>query len=183
LLIRLVSPCIASGVPVHRHLVTAFVIRGLSLAVAAAALLGGCSSGITGGTSGVRPDARSGPDPLRAQVVARREFGLLSGGGWAQAWSLWTAGAQRAVSQADFVHVNAACRTWLGVPYQIQDAVSENGTTVRISWRRGDETGESEISYQAGAWRFVPDPATLAVYRLGVDGGLAALRREHACRG
>ncbi|MBY8882823.1 hypothetical protein [Actinacidiphila acidipaludis] len=121
-------------------------------------------SGDGGATGG--PTA---PQAGQALAVARQEFGLLSGGGWAQAWDLWTPTAQRAVPQAEFVRVNTECRPPVGVPYVIDASSVPDPTTVRVDWHRADTTGSATLSYRAGRWRFAPDARTLADYRPGAD--------------
>ena len=84
------------------------------------------------------------PQPQQAYALARQEFGLLSGGGWAQAWGLWTASAQQAVPQAEFVHVNTACRPAMGQLYAIDGSSVTDSTTVRVTWHRAGTTGMNE---------------------------------------
>jgi len=113
--------------------------------------------------------ASSQPDPLQARSVAQREFGLLAGGGWAQAWTLWSAQARSVLNQSDFVRLNTQCRPALGVPYVIDGTSSVDVTTMRVQWHQGSVSGSDTVVYQDGSWRFVPDDKTLADYRLGVD--------------
>jgi hypothetical protein len=101
--------------------------------------------------------------------VASREFGLLAGGGWAQAWDLWSDSARQALGQADFVKLNTECRPVLGEPYVIDTATAVDPATVRVDWHRAEATGSDTVVYQDGAWHFVPDAASLAAYRLGVE--------------
>jgi len=113
--------------------------------------------------------------------VASREFGLLAGGGWAQAWSLWSDSAQGALSQADFVRLNTECRPALGQPYVLDATTPVDATTVRVDWHQGSAKGSDTVVYQDGAWRFVPDAASLAGYRLGVDRLVAQRKAAGAC--
>lgn len=141
-------------------------VRALTVWCLGAALAAGCSSGAA------RPrDPGPAPEPqaLQAASVASREFGLLAGGGWAEAWTLWSDPARQALSQADFVKLNTECRPVLGEPYVIDASTSVDPTTVRVDWHRAAATGSDTVVYQAGAWHFVPDATTLAGYRLGVD--------------
>ena len=140
-------------------------------------VIGGCSG--SPGHSG--PTAPPMPQTLQADSVASEEFGLLSGGGWAQAWGLWTASARQVITQADFVQLNTECRPVLGTPYVIDHSTKVNATTVQIEWHRATTTGSNTLVYQAGRWRFVPDPGSLAGYRLGVDKLVERRRAAHAC--
>ncbi|MGF1426102.1 hypothetical protein [Kitasatospora sp. LaBMicrA B282] len=159
----------------------------LLTAAALVTLTAGCSAG----------PAHSGtattPQPRQATAVATEEFGLLAGGGWAQAWSLWDPGARQTITQADFVRLNTECRPALGTPYVIDRSATLDATTVQVDWHRaatatgagtGTSTGASgsnTVRYQGGRWTFVPDPATLAGYRLGVDRLVQQRRAAGAC--
>ncbi|NUS15938.1 MAG: hypothetical protein HOY69_31820 [Streptomyces sp.] len=160
--------------------------RWVALGAAAAAIVtvAAVRSGTPhGGGSG--PDVRTGasapPQPLQAFAVARQEFGLLAGGGWAAAWNLWTADAQRSVPQAEFVQVNTACRPELGVPYTIDEQTVTDPATVRVTWHRGDTAGANTLHYTAGRWRFAPDARTVAGYRLGADRLIRQRRAANSC--
>lgn len=133
-------------------------------------------AGVNTGSGGPTP-----PQSQQAYAVARQEFGLLSGGGWAQAWDLWTASAQRTVPQAEFVRVNTACRPAIGVPYVIDSGTVTDPTTVRITWHRADVTGSNSLLYQSGHWRFAPDAGTVADYRLGADRLIEQRRAAGSC--
>jgi hypothetical protein len=126
--------------------------------------------------------ASSGPSMVRARSVAAQEFGLLAGGGWAQAWTLWSAEGQAAMRQADFVRLNTECRPALGEPYVIDAATDVDTTTVRIDWHQDSMTASSSVVYEQGAWRFQPDAQTLAAYRGGVAAVVAERRAAGACR-
>lgn len=127
------------------------------------------------------PAGASGPSMVRARAVATQEFGLLSGGGWAQAWALWSATAQAALSQADFVQVNTQCRPALGEPYIVDAATDVDAVSVRIDWHQGSMTATSTVVYEGGAWRFQPDARTLAAYRGGVAAVVAERKAAGAC--
>ncbi|MCX4751536.1 hypothetical protein OG455_39570 [Kitasatospora sp. NBC_01287] len=148
----------------------------------------------TGCTSQPGHSAPAGPPPpqsRQAASVASEEFGLLAGGGWAQAWSLWTDSAHQVISQADFVRLNTECRPVPGVPYVVDRTTIVDSTTVRIDWHRadatggnptgGNATGSNTLLYQAGRWQFVPDAASLADYRLGVDQLVQKRRAAGSC--
>ena len=137
---------------------------------------GGSAAGIRAGTGGPTP-----PQPQQASAVARQEFGLLAGGGWAQAWELWTADAQQAVPRAEFVHVNTACRPALGVPYVIDSSTPTDPATVRIAWHRAGATGSNSLLYQSGRWRFAPDARTVSDYGLGADRLIRSRRSAGSC--
>ncbi|GAA2040484.1 hypothetical protein GCM10009839_48280 [Catenulispora yoronensis] len=109
------------------------------------------------------------PDPLQATSIAQREFGQLSGGGWAQAWQLWSDSARGTLTQADFVRLNTECRPALGVPYVIDSTTTIDATTVAVAWHQAATAGSSTVVYENGAWHFVPDAQTLAAYHQGVD--------------
>ena len=121
------------------------------------------------------------PQTQQADSVASAEFGSLAGGGWAQAWNLWADSAQHVMSQADFVRLNTECRPVLGVPYVIDASTKVNRTTVRVDWHRAAATGSDTLVYQAGEWRFIPDPGSLADYRLGVDRLVKQRRAAGSC--
>lgn len=165
------------------------VVVGLA-AVALATAVAGCAST-------PRHDAATAPprpQTLQGIAVANQEFGLLAGGGWAQAWALWSPTAQQAISQADFVRLNTECRPALGTPYVISATTALNPDTVRVDWSRGSATGaattgsattgsattgSATVVYLSGSWHFVPDAATLAEYRQGVT----ALVRQRKAAG
>lgn len=106
------------------------------------------------------------PDVRQGVSVAQREFGLLSGGGFAQAWTLWSKAARSALSQSDFVRSTTECHPALGVPYTT-DSTAVAGTSVTVAWHQASMTGVASVVFEDGAWRFVPDPATLTAYHQG----------------
>lgn len=113
----------------------------------------------------------------QAYAVARQEFGRLSGGDWAGAWTLWAPEARRAVPQADFVRVNTTCHGGLGAPYVIDARTPTSPTAVRVDWHHAGTSGTSTVRYAAGRWGFVPDPTTLRSYE---QGPAAAIRQRRA---
>lgn len=151
----------------------------LAAALIAASALSGCSSSASAASSAGSSDA---PQALRAEAVASQEFGLLAGGGWAQAWNLWTSAAQKAVSQAAYVQVNKACPTAPGVPYVVQDAVRVDADTMRVSWRHGTSSGTNLIVYEGGSCRFSPSASELAQYGAGADQLIQQRKAQHECR-
>lgn len=150
-------------------------------AAACAGTHGGTGPGATAGPGRGGPGGTHPPQPQQAYALAQKEFGLLAGGGWAQAWSLWTTGAQRAVPQAEFVRVNTACRPVLGVPYLIDDSAVAGPAAVRIGWHRAGARGSNTLVHQGGRWRFTPDARTLADYRLGADRLIRQRRAAGSC--
>jgi hypothetical protein len=136
-----------------------FLLVAVVAVVAANAALAGGSRGATSRSTS------QGPSVLRARSVASKEFGLLAGGGWAQAWGLWSAAGRNALSQADFVRLNTECRPALGVPYVIGSATAVDARTVRVDWREGSTAGSDTVVFEGGAWRFQPSAQTLAEYR------------------
>jgi hypothetical protein len=78
------------------------------------------------------------------------------------------------MSEADFVRLNTECRPVLGEPYVVDSATDVDATNVTITWHQGSTTGSSTVVFEGGAWRFQPDPQTLATYR----GGVAAVVTE-----
>ena len=146
-----------------------------------AALLVTVVAGCSGLPRHSSPAAPPLPQTLQADSVASEEFGLLAGGGWAQAWDLWAESARQVMSQADFVRLNTECRPALGTPYVIDDSIKVDATTVRVDWHRAAATGSSTLVYQAGKWQFVPDPGSLADYRLGVEKLVERRRAADAC--
>lgn len=143
---------------------------------------GGNESGNgSGGGTGTSPGAPPPPQTQQAHALAQKELGLLSGGGWAQAWALWTTGARRAISQPDFVRLNTECRPDLGVPYVIVTTTVTSPTSVTVDWHHGSTTGSGTMRYQTGSWRFEPDARTLADYRLGVTELVKRRRAAGSC--
>ncbi|MFE9425705.1 hypothetical protein ACFYNO_22365 [Kitasatospora sp. NPDC006697] len=135
-------------------------------AVSAAALLAGCGSA---GSTASAPTTPPMPQTFQAEAVARQEFGLLAGGGWIQAWSLWDATSQQAISGNDFAKLNTECKPAVGIPYVIDKSTKLDQDTVRVDWHHGADTGSNTLAYQQGKWRFTPDATALAAYRTGVD--------------
>jgi hypothetical protein len=99
-----------------------------------------------------------------AQATAQTEFGLLAGGDYAGAWELWTDAAKHAVGRPGFVAHAAACRPGLGVAARVVSVRPVDDNDVDVAWQRGTQTGTARLIYAGGAWRFQPDPATLAGY-------------------
>lgn len=148
--------------------------------VAANAALAQWSHGSTshGGGEVTNP---SGPSVVRARSVATREFGLLSGGGWPQAWALWSAAGQAALSEADFVQLNTWCRPALGEPYVVDAATEVDAADVRIDWHQGATTGSLDVVLEGAAWKIQPDATTLAEYRRGAAAVVASRRAAGRC--
>lgn len=136
---------------------------------------GSASHGGSGGSGA------SGPSMVRARSVAAQEFGLLSGGGWGQAWALWSAAGQAAMSEADFVRLNTECRPVLGEPYVVDSATDVGATDVEVAWHQGTTTGSSTVVFESGAWRIQPDAQTLAAYREGVAALVAERKAAGRC--
>ena len=155
------------------------LLAAVVVVVAVNAALAGWSRGSTAHGGGGTASERSGPSMVQARSVATQEFGQLSGGGWAQAWGLWSAAGQAALSEADFVRLNTECRPALGEPYIVDTATDLDATTVQVAWHQGSTTGNSTMVYQGGAWKFQPDAQTLAAYR----GGVAAVVAERKAAG
>ncbi|MER5641226.1 hypothetical protein ABT095_30310 [Kitasatospora sp. NPDC002227] len=139
--------------------------RAAAPALLTAALLTACSGPTPQPAAPVTPPTQT----LAAEALARQEFGLLAGGGWAQAWQLWPPDAQQAISQGDFVRLNTECRPLLGLPYVIDRSTKTDPDTVRVDWHRAELAGSSTVVHRDGRWQFTPDAAALTDYRLGVD--------------
>lgn len=137
---------------------------------------GSASRDVASGGSGP-----SGPSMVRARSVATQEFGLLSGGGWGQAWALWSTAAQAAMSEADFVRLNTECRPALGQAYVVDSGTEVDASDVKIAWHQGPTTGSGTVVFEGGAWRFQPDAQTLAAYRGGVAAVVAERKAAGAC--
>lgn len=151
-------------------------------AVAAlACALAGCSGSGGGGGGDPAAAASAASQVMQAQAVATQEFGLLSGGGWAQAWGLWAAASQDIVGQAVYVQVNKACPAALGVPYVIEKTAPDGADTMRVTWQRGTSTGTDILVLENGSWRFVPDPESLTPYKLGATRAVARLKAAGRC--
>jgi hypothetical protein len=102
-----------------------------------------------------------------ARATAQTEFGLLAGGDYAGAWELWTDAAKRTVGRSDLVAHATACRPGLGMAAQVVSARTVDDNNIDVAWQRGARTGTARLVYTGGAWRFQPDPATLAGYAAG----------------
>ncbi|GAA1990816.1 hypothetical protein [Kitasatospora viridis] len=152
----------------------------LALGLAALAAAGCSAAAVSPGPPG-SPAPPPQPQIFQAESVARQEFGLLAGGGWAQAWALWDDSGQQAISQADFVKLNTECRPALGVPYVIGKSTELGRGTVRVDWQHGAENGSNTLEFTRGSWHFAPDAASLADYRKGVDQVVAQRRAAAAC--
>ena len=148
----------------------------VTLSVLCALTAAGCASGPR---AAVKP---AGPDQHQAQAVADREFGLLAGGGWGAAWDLWTASAQHVISRTDFVRVGTECAPWLGQPFVVKEMRWPATGQFTVTWQRAGVSATSSVLYQNGAWRFQPDPASLATFGAGGAAVLSRLRGQHACR-
>ncbi|MFI0939685.1 hypothetical protein [Streptomyces sp. NPDC021020] len=147
-------------------------VAAAAVATAAAVRSGGSAHGENGA------DAAAGQQAL---AVARQEFGRLSGGDWAGAWQLWTAAAQQAVPQEEFVRVNTQCRPALGVPYVLGTGSRTGPEAFRVEWTHAGAAGSSTLQLAAGRWHFAPDPQTLADFRLGADHVVQQRRASGSC--
>ncbi|ACU72110.1 hypothetical protein Caci_3203 [Catenulispora acidiphila DSM 44928] len=156
------------------------LLAAVVVVVAVNAALANWSRGSTSHGS-ASASAVSGPSMVRARSVATQEFGLLSGGGWGQAWGLWSAAGKAALSEADFVQLNTECRPALGEPYIVDLATDLDATTVRIEWHQGSTTGSGTVVYEGGAWKFQPNAQTLAAYRGGVVTVVAERKAAGEC--
>ena len=161
----------------HRAANRRAVVGFAAVALAAA----GCASTPRHSAPSTPPEPPR-PQSLQAEAVASQEFGLLSGSGWAQAWSLWSQDAQQAISQDDFVRLNTECHPALGVPYVIRHSATVNQTTVEVHWSRAGTTGANTIVHESGRWRFVPDQDSLAGYRLGTDALVRQWKAAGTCQ-
>ncbi|GAA1982817.1 hypothetical protein [Catenulispora subtropica] len=156
-----------------------FLLAVVAAVIAANALLASWSTKSHPREVGSGPAPR--PESRQGVSVAQREFGLLAGGGWAQAWQLWSSTARSALSQSDFVRLNTECRPALGVPYTIDSTVPVGTTMVSVTWHQASTTGTAGVVYEGGEWRFVPDAATLADYRQGADKVISERRAAGRC--
>lgn len=154
------------------------VLTCIAAAFAAGAAVAGCSGAHGGPSAAGSPTA---PQALEAEAVASQEFGLLAGGGWAQAWGLWTAQARQAVSRSEYVRVNAACPPSLGVSYVVEDAVRVDADTMRVTWRHDGVSGANLVLFQDGTWRFAPAASELAQYARGADQLIRQREARYAC--
>ncbi|WP_194925878.1 hypothetical protein [Catenulispora pinisilvae] len=159
--------------------------------VAVNGVLAGWSRGSTSHGSGSRASGSqgsgshsgkpSGPSMVQARSVATEELGLWSGGGWAQAWALWSAAGQAALSEADYVQLNTRCRPALGEPYVIDAATNVDATNVSVTWHQGSMTGGGAVVFEGGKWKYQPDAQTLAAYRGGVAQVVAERKAAGEC--
>ncbi|MBB5868716.1 hypothetical protein F4553_002095 [Allocatelliglobosispora scoriae] len=131
------------------------------------------------------PQAATPPEPpllVMAEASAQRQFGLLAGGDWLNAWDMWTPTAQALIPRGEFGRLNSACPLRLGVPYLIdgRDLAAPDAAT--ITWHRGDETGTTTLRLIEGVWRVEPDAALRTEVSLGADAALARRRTAALCR-
>lgn len=152
----------------------------LAALLAGAWLLAGCASADPARTPPAAPTAQP-TTRLLAEATARTEFGLLAGGDYAGAWELWSPQAQQVISRADFVRLSTACPSGLGILVTIEDVTTTGPGESTVTWARGPQRGTSQLRYLDGRWRYQPDAATLAEYRLGADRVIKARRAAHTC--
>lgn len=156
-------------------------IKTGAAAVAVAALTV-TSAGCAGSGGGTDPAAAtSASQVMQAQAAATQEFGLLSGGGWAQAWGLWAAASQHIVGQAAYAKINTACPAKLGVPYVIEKTAPDGADTMQVTWRHGTDTGTNIVILENGSWRFVPDTTEVKRDELGSVKAIAQLKAAGRC--
>jgi hypothetical protein len=111
-----------------------------------------------------------------ARTVATREFTALEAKNWRDAWALWSASAQAAVSAEDFARWNDECGIAAHGPYVVKSAAAVDPDQVEVSvshlgfsdtfapvW----QTEGFEVVKENGQWRFVPPSA----WRTGCDDG------------
>ncbi|MGW5353632.1 hypothetical protein ACWERV_24355 [Streptomyces sp. NPDC004031] len=153
--------------------------RWVALGVAAAAVA--TVAAVRSGGSGHGVSGADAADRQQAYAVARQEFGRLSGGDWAGAWRLWTADAQHAVPQDEFVRANTECRPALGIPYVLGTGSRTGPDAFRVSWTHAGAQGANTLRRTAGHWRFAPDPQTLAAFRGGADSVVRQRRASGSC--
>ncbi|MEU7482237.1 hypothetical protein AB0A63_40160 [Lentzea sp. NPDC042327] len=123
----------------------------LALTVAAAA---GCAPGGPDHSHHHQHHAMTAQDVALLRGVATTYLGLLSGGDPAKAWDMWTAEAQQRDPRDVFVDRLAHCE--LGVPHEVLGVVADGPDVVRVSWRRGQRTGEHWLRSREGQWRVDP---------------------------
>lgn len=158
------------------------LLAAVIVVLAANAALAQWSRGSTShGGGSTKASGVSEPSMVRARSVAAQEFGLLSGGGWAQAWALWSAAGQAAIGEADFARLNTQCRPALGEPYLVDTATDIDATHVSVAWHQGSKTGSSTMVFEGGAWKYQPDAQTLADYRQGVAAVAAERKAAGQC--
>ncbi|HEV2345197.1 MAG TPA: hypothetical protein VGS97_13955 [Actinocrinis sp.] len=80
------------------------------------------------------------------------------------------------------MRVDSACKSWLGQPFTVEEVGWPNTGHFTVRWAHAGTSGTSAVLFEGGAWRFQPDPATLAIYASGVAAALAALHEQQACR-
>jgi hypothetical protein len=116
-----------------------------------------------------------------AKGIAEAELGMMAGGDWSGAWELWTATAKQAMSKADFIALNKACPSKLGVLYEIQDVKPVTGLTVTVTWKHADTNGSGTMKYESGSWHYEADAKQLADYRLGTQALIAKRKAAKTC--
>lgn len=149
-----------------------------TLAVLALALAAGCSN-TTDTTEPAMPPsaattpaapASSGPEPhteAAVRAAAVEEFDSFAAGDYGATWDLYYAKAQKLISRQDYIRLNKLCPDpAAGVKFQIEKVTLDNDhqAHVRVS-RLGLAVATYQFTYEAGHWRFIPDPRAMSDYR------------------
>ncbi|MDQ7906469.1 hypothetical protein RB614_18300 [Phytohabitans sp. ZYX-F-186] len=123
----------------------------------------------------------NGPNVQEALDVANKQFSLLAGGNWADAWGQWTEAAKKEVAQKDFEKVNATCPVQKGLKIELQDVRPVSMELVELTWRQGDKVGHSALRLTGGKWLYEPAGETLAEYSSGPDTAIKNRKSSNQC--
>ena len=164
----------------YRSLLTAGVIA------AAGALITACSS--SAGAGSPSPAAPAEPETVAgATAAAQRYFGLYSAQQYPAAWALLAPSVQRAVPEATWAAVHAACPSKsAGLGYDVKNVIVTGNTAVATVTLAGAlsnlVSGSEAFTYASGRWEYVPDETDVAMYEHGsVTADVAAARAEGLC--
>lgn len=121
-------------------------------------------------------------DEGAARDAAQEQADRYSSGDFAGAWDMWVDGAKDVMSQDDYVTYADAC-AGTGVPLEVGDVRidSDGEATVRLGL--GDFQNSYRMKYEDGAWSWVPNDDSLALYALGAEGAIAKAKAEGSCVG
>jgi hypothetical protein len=154
----------------------------LTVAALLALAAAGCSSSEPSPGSTASPGTASGQPKTEAAATAVVQEWLhrFTSGDFAGAWQLYTDEGKAAVSQADYITLNATCPSVQGT--QITNvSVRVNGDTAAGHAQVGNVVGTYALAYQHGEWLIEPTSSDLAEYKTGIDATIAFRKAEGEC--
>jgi hypothetical protein len=127
-----------------------------------AVLVAGCSgAGPSPGSATTFPTASGQPrTEAAARGVVQQWFDRLTTGDFAGAWLLYTDEGQAAVSQADYITLNATCPSLRGTQFTIVSG-RVNGDTADEQVNVGNLVNSYALAYEHGEWRIEPTSTDL----------------------